>query len=122
MKALPFGLVAALAVLLLAVSAHGVARNVPFFAAFRPLHSVGQPYSGNLRLDFNRGVISGWYSDASIKPGGPLAHRMHVPVTGGVDRSGIAHLTIGPLSFRGHIHGQWISGTATARGRFFESA
>jgi hypothetical protein len=121
MKILQSVAVTALAVCLLAVyvSSHNVVSNVPYVAAFAPLHSQSYPYSGNMRLNFNQGIISGSYTDTSIRPGGPLAQRMKAPVVGGVDAQGNIHFTIGPLSFHGTLRGPWITGTANARGRFW---
>jgi len=103
--------------LTLAMSAHSVARDVPYVAAFTPVNSNAAPDSGTMKLNFNHGIISGTYTDTSIKPGAPLYNRRNVPVSGGVDSSGRANLIIGPLSFRGTLEGPLFSGTATVHGR-----
>ena len=105
--------------LTLAMSTQAVARNVPYVAAFAPLNSSAQPYSGNMKLNFNHGTISGTYTDTSLKPGGPLYNRRDIPVSGGVNSSGHATLLIGPLSFHGTLSGQWFSGSATVNGRIY---
>lgn len=107
----------ALLALTLAMSTQTVAHNVPYVAAYTPVNSNAQPYSGNMKLNFNHGIISGTYTDTSIKPGAPLYNRRNVPVSGGVDASGRANLIIGPLSFRGTLEGPLFSGTATIHGR-----
>jgi hypothetical protein len=109
----------ALLALTIAMTTQSVARDVPYVAAFVPIHSNAQPYSGNMTLNFNHGTISGKYTDTSLKPGGPLYNRRNVPVSGGVNSSGQATLLIGPLSFHGTLSGQWFSGTATAKGRIY---
>jgi hypothetical protein len=109
----------ALLALTFAMSTQAVAKDVPYVAAFAPLNSNAQPYSGNMKLNFNHGTISGTYTDTSLKPGGPLYNRRNVPVSGGVNSSGHATLLIGPLSFHGTLSGQWFSGTATVKGRIY---
>lgn len=101
----------------MALTSQSVARNVPYVAAFAPLNSMAQPYSGNMKLNFNNGTISGWYDDTSIKPGGPLSNRRNVEISGGVDGKGYITLLIGPMSVHGTLEGQWISGTASFNGR-----
>lgn len=109
----------AAAVALTAFGSNSVARAVPFVAAFQPLNSAVQPYSGIMHLDFNRGTISGTYDDTSIQPRGPLVDRRLVHVSGGVDEHGSLTLLIGPLTVHGTMHGRWMSGTATFRGRLY---
>ncbi|HEX8805962.1 MAG TPA: hypothetical protein VF741_03390 [Candidatus Aquilonibacter sp.] len=108
-----------LLVLALALNSQSVARNIPFVAAFSPLNSMAYPFSGEMQLNFNRGIISGTYSDTSIRPGGPLRNRRNVAITGGMDDQGNIHLSIGPMRVRGTLDGQWISGTATVDRRMF---
>ncbi len=111
--------VAALLFLATGYGASSVARNVPYVAAFAPLNSNAHPYSGTMRLNFNQGVISGTYTDTSVKPGGPLANRINAPVTGGLSANNYLHFAIGALSFRGTLNGEWIKGTATYHGRSY---
>jgi len=90
---------------------------VPYVAAFAPLNSNTHPFSGAMRLNYSEGVISGTYTDTSVKPGGPLANRINAPVTGGLSANNYLHFSIGALSFRGTLNGEWIKGTATYHGR-----
>jgi hypothetical protein len=118
------GLALALAILALpipalALNAHSVARNVPYVAAFQPANSVAQPFSGTMSLTYNHGIVSGTYTDSSSDPRAPLANRVRLAVSGGVDSTGNMTLLIGPLSFHGTLHGQWIKGTATVYGRIY---
>lgn len=103
----------------LALTSQSTARNIPYVAAFAPINSTAQPYSGDMTLNFNHGTISGSYTDTSIKPGGPLHNRRNVAVSGGVDGKGYITLLIGPMSVRGTLSGQSISGTATFGGRHY---
>jgi hypothetical protein len=121
MKTLQAGVLALLALAFMALTPNSAEQNVPFVAAFRPLHSIAQPYTGNLRLSFNgSGIINGRYTDTSIRPYGPLANRVNATVTGGVNESGYIHFTIAGLAFYGKLNGTWISGTLRARGRLYE--
>jgi hypothetical protein len=113
------GLALAALALTLAINAQSVERNVPFVAGFTPLNSNQHPFSGNMTLNFNRGIITGSYTDTSSRPGGPLNNRRNVAITGGVDGEGHIHLQIGPMAVRGTLSGQFISGTATVSGRRF---
>jgi hypothetical protein len=72
-----------------------------------------------MNLTYSRGIISGTYTDMSTDPRAPLANRIRVPVSGGVDSTGNMTLVIGPLSFHGTLRGQWIKGTATIYGRIY---
>ena len=85
---LPFVLAAALLFAspssALAVAVQGVVRDVPYIIGFTPLNSQTQPYLGQMYLNFNNGIISGRYTDISIKPGSPFANAHNVPVSGGV--------------------------------------
>ena len=117
-------LLAAITVLALAgpadaVSTKGIARNVHYVVAFRPFNSMAIPFTGTMILTFNDGIVSGTYTDDSIKPGGPLANRRNVSVNGGVNGEAI-HLTIGTLSFNGRLYGETIAGSAIERGRLYE--
>lgn len=108
-----------LALLTVGYGAQSVVRDVPYVAAFAPINSVAQPFSGTMRLNFNHGIVSGYYNDTSGAPGAPLANRLRVPVSGGVSSDGSINLVIGPLSFHGKLHGRWMSGTAFIHGRIY---
>ena len=101
-----------------AVAVQGVVHNVPYVIGFRPMHSNTQPYLGQMSLNFNNGVISGRYTDVSIKPCSPFANAVNIPVSGGVSED---HLTliIRQVTFRGTLKGEWMSGSATIRGGIF---
>lgn len=101
-----------------AVSVQGVAHNVPYVIAFRPLNSNQQPYLGQMHLNFNDGIISGKYTDISIRPGSPFANAHNIAVSGGVSSN---HLTllIRQITFRGTMNGERMSGSATVRGSIY---
>jgi hypothetical protein len=105
----------------LAVTATGTAKNVPYVVAYRLKNTQDFPYEGTMVLNFNDGIISGTYTDSSVRPGGPLANRHNAQISGGTSGGNI-HFTIGGggFSFRGTITGDTITGTAQARGRMFE--
>ena len=105
-----------LALGLLGVSTQGVVHNVPYVIAFRPLNSSQQPFVGQMFLTFNNGIVSGKYTDISVKPGGPLANALNVAVQGGVSGDGSVMLKIRHLTFRGTMKGEWMSGSVTVRG------
>ncbi len=107
-----------LAFMLCGISTSGVVHNVPYVIGFRPLNSMEQPYLGQMSLNFNNGVVSGSYTDISIRPGSPFANQMKIPVSGGVS-SGNVMLTIRQITFRGTMKGEWMSGSATIRGRLY---
>lgn len=95
-------------------------RNVHYVAAYQPLVGGSIPFSGSLVLNFNRGIVSGTYTDESIQPGAPFANRRNAPVSGGVDGDNI-HLNIGgSFSFNGKLEGDTISGSAFYRGRIYQ--
>lgn len=104
-----------------AISTNAEVRNVPYVVAYQP--SIGgngaTPYSGKMTLNYDRGIVSGRYTDESIKPGAPFAQRPNTSVSGGVNGHRI-HFTIGgSFSFNGTIEGETISGSATYRGRIY---
>ncbi len=118
-------LIVALAVLALtlpspvrAVSTKGTVHNVPYVIAFRPLNSQTHPYMGQMRLNFSNGIVSGTYTDESVRPGSPFANRVNVPVSGGISGEHVS-LQIGTISFRGTMQGEEMSGSATIRGRIY---
>jgi hypothetical protein len=101
-----------------AVAVTGVVHNVPYVIGFAPMNSHQQPYLGQMHLNFNNGTISGRYTDLSTRPGSPLANAVNVPVSGGVSET---HLTliIRQITFRGTMHGERMSGSATIRGSIY---
>jgi hypothetical protein len=103
----------------LAVSSEGAARGVPYVIGFAPLRSMQQPFVGQMVLDFSKGIISGRYTDISIRPGSPFANRRNVPVRGGSSNGNLT-LDIGGVTFRGTIRDGWMRGSATIRGRIYE--
>jgi hypothetical protein len=101
-----------------AVAIEGVVHNVPYLIGFHPLNSSQHPYLGQLHLNFNKGVISGTYTDLSVKPGSPFANARNIPVSGGVSSSHVT-LTIKHVTFRGTMNGEKMSGSATIRGTIY---
>lgn len=101
-----------------AVAVHGVANNVPYVMAYRPMNTQQQPYAGQLKLNFNNGIISGTYTDISIRPGGPFANAHNLAVNGGLSGSHL-RLQIGQQTFRGTMTGDKMSGSATIRGTVY---
>lgn len=80
----------------------------------------GVPFTGELQLNFNDGIISGWYRDTSIRPGAPLSNRFREPVSGGTSGSNI-HFGIGTGTRAFSVTGTIdefgsISGSARSRG------
>jgi hypothetical protein len=104
-----------------ALTSQTVAHNVPYVIGFHPLHSSQTPYLGQLHLNFNRGIVSGTYSDLSIRPGSPFANAHNIAVTGGVSGSQIT-LNIRQVTFRGTINGNKMEGSATIRGTIYTFA
>ena len=108
-----------LAALLAGVSSKAVVHNVPFVIGFHPLHGAAQPYVGQLFLTFNNGIISGKYTDISVRPGSPLADQTNVRVTGSVSDDGTLRLIIRQLTFRGTMKDNWMSGDVNVRGGLY---
>lgn len=104
--------------MLCGVSTSGVVHNVPYIIGFRPLNSTEQPYVGQMYLNFNNGIVSGRYTDISIRPAGPFANQTNIPVSGGVSNGNVM-LTIRQITFRGTMNGEWLNGNATIRGRIY---
>ena len=104
-----------------AVSVQGNVRDVPYVIGFHPLHSTAHPYLGQMHLNFNNGIISGTYTDISVKPGSPLANVHNAAVSGGVSSSHVT-LVIRQVTFRGSMHGEKMSGSATIHGTIYEWA
>jgi len=106
-----------------AVAVHGVVKNVPYVIGFHPLNSSAHPYLGQLYLNFNNGIISGTYTDLSVKPGSPFANAHNISVTGGVSDTHVS-FTIRQITFRGTMsdNGNKMSGSATIRGSIYTFA
>jgi hypothetical protein len=111
--AIPAGLVAGAR----AVTTQNV-RNVPYVIGFHPLHSSQTPYLGQLHLNFNNGIVSGTYTDLSIRPGSPFANAHNIPVSGNLSGSQIT-LIVRQITFRGTVNGNKMSGSATIRGSIY---
>jgi hypothetical protein len=114
-----------LAVLLLAVSAFQTGNvTATYVAGFEPQFGrSGVPFTGDMQLTFNHGIVSGWYTDTSIRPDSPFRNRFRESVSGGVNGNGNIHFTISvrnPMSFNGTIdqYGS-ISGSSRQNGRIF---
>ncbi|MBV8149770.1 MAG: hypothetical protein JO092_11800 [Candidatus Eremiobacteraeota bacterium] len=104
-----------------AVAITGTARNVPYVIGFHPLHSSQTPYLGQMHLNFNHGIISGTYTDISIRPGSPFANAHNIAVAGGLSGSHVT-LNIRQITFRGTLTGEKMSGSATIRGSIYTFA
>jgi hypothetical protein len=101
-----------------AVSVHASQWSATYVAAYNPMWNGGVPYSGDLKLKFNHGIISGTYTATSVKPD-PMYGRL-MNVTGTVT-SGNIYLDVGGMSgynVRGKLESDGtISGTATRSGK-----
>jgi len=106
-----------------AVTVQSVVNNVPYVIGFHPLNSSAHPYVGQMHLNFNKGVISGTYTDISNRPGSPFANARNVPVAGGLSGEHVT-LHIRQVTFRGTMSsdGNKISGSATIRGSIYTFA
>jgi hypothetical protein len=104
----------------LAVAGHGPVWNADYVAAYQPQFGNTQaaPYTGDLKLSFNHGIITGTYSSISARPD-PYYGRI-IQVTGGVKGSGI-NLRIGSISLPvGTIEKDGtIKGTANWNGKLY---
>jgi hypothetical protein len=71
-------------------------RTVSYVVGYQhAIRPPGVPFTGEMRLTFNNGIVSGRYTDTSIRPGGPLANVRNAAVQGGVDEDhGRIHFTI----------------------------
>ena len=101
-----------------AVNGTVTARNVAYVIGFHPLHSSQSPYLGQMHLNFNNGIISGTYTDLSIRPGSPFANAHNIAVSGGLSGSQVT-LNIRQITFRGTLTGEKMSGSATIRGSIY---
>lgn len=101
-----------------AINGTATAQNVPYVMGFQPLHSSQTPYLGQLHLNFNKGIISGTYTDISVRPGSPFANARNLPVSGGLSGSQVS-LHIRQITFRGTLTGEKMSGSATIRGSIY---
>src|SRR5579863_10025656 len=79
----------------LAVVGHGSRWSATYVAAYNPLFGGGVPYSGEMKLTFNQGIISGTYTATSTRPD-PLYGRI-ISVTGTVTHGNI-NLDVGGMS------------------------
>jgi hypothetical protein len=104
-----------------AVSIQGVVRDVPYVIGFHPLNSGQHPYLGQMHLNFNNGIISGTYTDMSVRPGSPFANAHNIAVSGGLSGSHVT-LVIRQVTFRGTAEGEKMSGSATIRGSIYTFA
>jgi hypothetical protein len=95
------------------------ARNVAYVIGFQPLHSSTQPYLGQMHLNFANGIVSGTYTDISIKPGSPFANAQNISVSGGATSDHVT-LIIKNVTFKGTMNGQKMSGSATIRGTIYQ--
>jgi hypothetical protein len=97
------------------------AHTVPYVVAYERTVRGGIPYSGQMTLTYNSGgIITGRYTDTSIRPGGPLANARNVWISGGITHNDI-HFTIGQrFSVRGTIANGTITATAIVRGVFYD--
>jgi hypothetical protein len=102
-----------------AVAVQGTVRDVPYVIGFAPLNSMSQPYLGQMHLNFNNGIISGRYTDISVRPGSPFANAYNIAVSGGLSSDQVS-LHIRQITFRGTLKGTWMSGSATIRGGIYE--
>lgn len=100
------------------VNGSATAQNVPYVIGFQPLHSSQTPYLGQLHLNFNRGIVSGTYTDISVRPGSPFANAHNIPVAGGLSGTQIT-LHIRQITFRGTLTGEKMNGSATIRGAVY---
>jgi hypothetical protein len=105
----------------LAVVLHGHVWEATYVAAYQPTFGPAKvPYSGILKLKFNRGIISGTYQATSVRPD-PLYGRT-IPVSGNVSEGQITlnFSSFGGFTVRGTLAGDGeISGTATIKGSFY---
>ena len=104
-----------------AVAVQGVAHNVPYVIGFHPLHSSQTPYLGQMHLNFNKGIVSGTYTDLSTRPGSPFANAHNIAVSGGLSGSQIT-LHVRQVTFRGTLSHEKMSGSATIRGTIYTFA
>lgn len=104
----------------LAISVNRPVWSATYVAAYNPLFKGGVPFSGEMKLHFNHGIVSGTYTGTSARPD-PLYGRI-VNVTGTVQHGNI-NLTIGGsggFTLRGTLDEDGtISGTATQRGQSY---
>jgi hypothetical protein len=104
----------------LAVAGHGPVWTADYVAAYQPQfgNTKSQPYTGDLKLTFNHGIVTGTYSSISARPD-PYYGRI-IQVTGGTKGGGI-NLRIGNISLpNGTIAKDGtISGTANWNGKLY---
>ena len=103
----------------LAVAGHGPVWSADYVAAYQSTFGTqGPPYTGDLKLTFNHGIITGTYTSISARPD-PYYGRI-IQVTGGVKGGGI-NLRIGSISLpNGTIEKNGtIQGTANWNGKLY---
>ena len=100
---------------------HGAQWSATYIAAYNPMFGGGGvPYSGEMKLTFNHGIINGTYTSTSVRPD-PLRGRINL-VTGTVQHGNINLAVGGGIGFtvRGTLaQDGTISGTATKSGQFY---
>ncbi len=105
----------------LAVAVHGRVWQATYVAAYQPTFGPQKvPYSGIMKLKFDRGIISGTYVSESVRPD-PLYGRT-IAVSGNASEGQITLnlQAMGGFTVRGTLAGDGeISGTATVRGSFY---
>ncbi|HEY2475489.1 MAG TPA: hypothetical protein VGI19_11890 [Candidatus Cybelea sp.] len=95
------------------------AQNVSYVMGFQPFHSNETPYLGQLKLNFNKGIISGTYTDLSVHPGSPFANARDLSVSGELRGTRIT-LVIRQITFRGTLNGEMMmSGNAMIRDEIY---
>jgi hypothetical protein len=104
----------------LAVAGHGPVWSADYVAALQPQFGAKTtPYTGDLKLNFKNGIVTGTYSSISTRPD-PYYGRI-IQVSGGTSNGGI-NLRIGSISLpNGKIAKDGtISGTANWNGKLYD--
>ena len=103
-----------------AVTGHGPVWSATYVAAYNPLFGKAVPYSGDMKLTYNHGIINGTYTATSVRP--DRLYGRIVNVTGTVQHGNI-NLDVGGMSgftVRGTLASDGtISGTATQGGTMY---
>ncbi len=109
----------ALLVLALGLDRTTVARNVPYLASYAPISgTMTGPFTGDMLLTFNRGSISGNYSDTSHLAQAPLHGQKNATVIGSIDTESNFTLHIGhDISVQGRVTGERMTGILIWNGR-----
>lgn len=104
----------------LAIVGQGPEWSATYVAAYQPIFgSKGVPYSGEMKLKFNHGIISGTYQSTSVRPD-PMQGRI-ISVSGTASKGNVM-LYVGSLNVRnGEIESDGtITGTAHYQGKLWE--